>query len=117
MPMISVEIVLDSNGILYEVNTSGHSGYSQKGTDIVCASVSAYVQSGYILMKRLLGENVILTQNRDSAEDNVLEYRVNDYPMELADVLRGAALFMLTGLTEIQNKYREYIRLEIKNNE
>ena len=115
--MISVEMTLDSNGCLNEVKTSGHSGYSQKGTDIVCASVSAFVQSGYILMRRLLGENVILTQNSDSADENVLAYRVNDYPMELADVLKGAALFMLTGLTEIQNNYREYIRLEIKNNE
>ena len=39
--MIKVTIRKESSGIPTYVSVSGHAGYSEKGTDIVCAAVSA----------------------------------------------------------------------------
>ena len=112
--MITADVTLDSNGILYEVKTSGHSGYSHKGSDIVCAGVSAFTQSGYILLKRLLGENVTLTQDTHSDNENVLAYRIEHYPDEMRQMLQGVTLYLITGLNEIQRQYNENIRVNIK---
>ncbi|MBR6200080.1 MAG: ribosomal-processing cysteine protease Prp [Spirochaetales bacterium] len=112
--MINADITLDSCGVLREVSTSGHSGYSHNGSDIVCAAVSAFVETGYILLRKILADNVTLVTDTADAAKNEMTYRIGYYPDELTQQMQGITLYLITGLTEIQHQYEANIRVNIK---
>ena len=46
--MISINIVRDSQGFIWEFTVEGHAGFSEQGSDIVCAAVSAIVSYNFV---------------------------------------------------------------------
>ncbi len=52
--MITVSIERDQLGCIKAFSISGHSGYAQRGQDIVCAGVSAVAQTAILGLQDLL---------------------------------------------------------------
>lgn len=53
--MIEVTFLSDQTGRLRGFTASGHSGYAKKGSDIVCAAVSAVTQGAVVGLEEVLG--------------------------------------------------------------
>ena len=53
--MIDVKISRNSGGVIRSFTVSGHSGYAEEGSDIVCAAVSTAVQSVAIGASEVIG--------------------------------------------------------------
>ncbi len=88
----------------------GHSGYAEAGSDIVCAAVSILGCTCVNSLESLLGVQVLLKGN----EDGLLDFELPDLPQareEGAQLLMGA---LRQGLSDLQDGYPAYIRLQIK---
>ena len=69
---------------------SGHSGYEDRGKDIVCAGISA------------------LTINE---EDGLIDFKFEEKPSKESQVLLDSLVF---GLENISKDYKEFISLEFR---
>ena len=89
---------------------SGHSGYAEAGSDIVCAGVSVLGCTCVNAMESLLGVRVSVRAN----EDGLLSF---DLPPVGEDAAAGAQLLMGAlgqGLSDLQDAYPAYVKFEIK---
>ncbi len=101
--MITVTLIRDNNKAIAGFTVSGHAKAAPHGQDIVCAGVSALVQSSIMGIERHLGRDIELSQDTDG-----LTMRLNSHP----DSLTGAVLeTMLLGLTEIARLYPKSVRI------
>lgn len=102
--MICVEITKKNNQVS-AIKISGHSGYAERGSDIVCAAVSSIVTTsinGILSFK----ETIQVTKPENPLEMKVIEYD------EITSVLIDN---MLTLLKEVEKEYKKYIRMEEKH--
>lgn len=88
---------------------SGHTGYGEQGSDIVCAAIST------LTLTCILGLKKVQKQDVDVRRDDKKGYlkivlKTND----LKKIEQSQVLFetMLLGLKEIQSAYKKYLRLE-----
>ena len=89
---------------------SGHSGYAEAGSDIVCAGVSVLGCTCVNSLESLLGVEVILK----ASEDGLLEFDLPEVPREAqpgVQILMGA---LGQGLSDLQDAYPKYVKFKIK---
>lgn len=102
--MIKVTFKL-SGSLICGFNVSGHSGYSDEGSDIVCAAVSSAV---------IMAANTITEVQHINAEvtdsDGFVNLNLSEAEAEKAqDVLQGLRLH----LNALSEQYSKYIKLKI----
>ena len=100
------------NGSVTKVRAAGHSGFAERGQDIVCAAVSALVQTAYLAVKDL-GADATYNTDEDSG---LFEFSVNasgDKRHDADVILRG----LLVGLEDLRGGYPKYISTKIVNTE
>lgn len=108
--MISAEFFLKEDNKFSGFRISGHSGYSDEGSDIVCASVS----SAAMLTANLITDNFGI--NADvSADNNVLELKTYSIPddSEAYRLING----LYAHLDYIGQEYGDYIKVKIIDTE
>lgn len=105
--MISVDFLIDSDGIYHGFSIDGHAEYAEPGEDIICAAVSALSQNTV---------NAIEVFTEDS-----MEYEVEDGRLSCrftGTISAESKLLMNTlalGLENIENSYgNEYINIQTK---
>ena len=100
--MIEFKTVKNAEGQIIKFVVSGHSGYSEEGTDIVCASVSSAV---WLTVNGIEAQNLAELDYKSS--DGFVEctiYKGNDS----ADaMLKSLELFIL----ELSGQYKENIKV------
>lgn len=113
--MVSVEIRKDHQGLVNGFRCSGHAGYCEKGSDIVCAAVSTLVFTTALALEKLL--ELPLTVNQDDANgafdccwDNISGSFTKNKLKETDLIIK----VMLLGLTEVQQQYPEFLRIEVE---
>lgn len=96
------------NGSLIGYRASGHSGYSEEGSDIVCASISSALQL------TLIGLQEVVKSNPEFKiyEDGFLEVFLDDndiknYGKEISILLESTYFF----LKELAKQYPKNIKL------
>ncbi len=106
--MIRAVIDRASSGDIIGFEVSGHSGYAEIGKDIVCAAVSAIVQTAVLGLVDVVGIEVVYHQRSGKVRCSL--------PEGLSEDLRGKANIvletMLCGLKSIQEGYGPYIKVE-----
>ncbi len=102
--MISVKL-FNRNGKVVRVLADGHSGYGEHGSDVVCAAVSAIVQTAYLAIKDAGGDTEYV---RDS-ERGLFEFTVGDANRHDCDVILRA---MAVGLHDMAEGFPQNIKLE-----
>jgi len=95
------------DGVIAGFSVRGHSGYAEAGSDIVCAGVSAVVQTVILGLEEQLGLNLRL-----EAGDGYLSCSL---PMLAGDDLLCASVLletMVSGLYEISRQHEDYVAIE-----
>ena len=86
---------------------SGHSGYGEEGTDIVCAAVSTAVNMAEATVNQVLGIRAKTRVNADEARVT-LTLPASSYEDEAAQaVLAG----MMLTLCDLRDEYPDYIEV------
>ncbi|MDP2857232.1 MAG: ribosomal-processing cysteine protease Prp [Bacillota bacterium] len=109
--MIEAVITRNSGGQVVGITVSGHSGYAESGSDIVCAAVSAVVQTAILGLKNVRGLDV-----RDRTGDGELEFRIGR-ATGLEALCRADAITstMVLGLKDIEQSYGDYLKVRIRD--
>lgn len=99
----------ETDGSISRVRAVGHSGYSERGSDIVCAAVSALIQTAYLAIKEL-GCDTDFTRDGDSG---LFEFTVcaEGNKRHDADVILSA---VRVGIRDLERGYGKYLALETK---
>lgn len=90
----------------YSFEISGHSGYAERGYDIVCASVSALS----LHTSRILSEEFEMTDSFEQNEKGWLRLKMKD-TNEMSDMLIKK---LIETLRDIQEEYSGYLLVEVK---
>lgn len=99
--MIKVKVEKEQESMKH-ILISGHSGYSEAGSDIVCAAVSSVVTTSVNAILSFK-ETIRVTDDGDTLEIYVLEHdRITDTLLEN----------MLNLLKEIERQYQKNIKME-----
>ncbi|NLP36873.1 MAG: ribosomal-processing cysteine protease Prp [Firmicutes bacterium] len=96
-----------TGGHITGLQVKGHSGSAPKGEDIVCAGVSALVQTLYFSLQKLL-QLELAAEIRDGYFDL-------DMPQDLPESVREKAALLaegtLVGLVSMEKSYPEYLQV------
>lgn len=105
--MIRAEFLTDASGLIHGFEISGHSGYAERGSDIICAGVSALIETTAMALETLIGIPVDVTMDYDSG---YLKCTWSNEPKknEKTDLLIQT---MILGLEQIQEEYPEYLKV------
>ena len=99
--MIKVKVNYE-NDVVSSICVTGHSGYSEAGSDIVCASVSSICITTVNAIVRL--DNNAITYEES---DGLLKVEIINHD-EVIDIL---TLNMIDLLSELANDYKNYIKI------
>ncbi len=101
--MITVTL-FTKNGGLNGFESVGHSGYNEKGKDIVCAAVS----SALFMTVNTITEIYKIIAEVVSDEDGYMKLTLSDFDArQTQDLLRGLELHLM----ELANQYPEHIKV------
>ena len=94
-------------GYVTGLTVSGHAGSAPKGEDLVCAAVSALVQTYFFSLQRLLNLNMDA-----DIDDGFLSFNL---PGNISSETRNKATLlaesMLVGLDEVNNSYPGFLEV------
>ncbi|MDD4815886.1 MAG: ribosomal-processing cysteine protease Prp [Clostridia bacterium] len=105
--MIKIKFFEKSNTIL-GLECSGHSGYAEFGSDIICSAVSSIVGSCLVGLKKVLNLAVLHEQDNKNAYFKLM--LKSDFQNQNAQVLLKTTKF---SLQEVAKDYQKYIAIEI----
>ena len=117
--LLLYNVVRDEDGEIrflnndFRLEVTGHSGFSIKGKDIVCAGISAIVETAIFSISRVAKIRQKIVQDNGRLETKIssselLEEKRRDFILILK--------MMLTGLEEIQKIHPEAIEINFINN-
>lgn len=113
--MTSVKIFKDKSKI-FGFEISGHSGYSEAGSDIVCSAISTLSQSICVGLDNVLNINpVIVIDEKNAYLKCFLPKKILDEQNEKAQVLLRTFEKSINLLLTGDKKLKKYISLEVKN--
>lgn len=104
--MTKVEI-FNHDGRINGFSVSGHSGYAEEGSDIVCAAVSSAVQFAECTVNDVLGNHANVKMNQDEPRVTLTLPAACDDEDAVQAVLTG---FMLT-MCSLRDDYPDYIEV------
>ena len=103
--MIKVEI-FRKNGSIVGYKASGHSGYSEQGSDIICSAISTSLQMTLIGIQEVLKLKVDFKIN-----DGFLDVDLKNISLDKLTQTNILTETMAIFLKELTKQYPKYIRL------
>ncbi len=101
--------LFSAGGLFTGFKAEGHTGYAPEGKDIVCAGVSALIQSTVLGLTSLLEiKPAIKTKKKTGLFLCRLPQALPEEKQEKADLLLRC---MYLGLQEIAKEYRDYLQV------
>lgn len=104
--MIKVDLFRNEQGLITSYKVSGHAGFAEEGSDIICSAVSALTQAPLLGLERHLQLKPSYVVNQ---EDGVLEVALNSAPTDLTEAI---LVTMLYGLQSIERQCPQYVRIK-----
>ncbi len=108
--MTTIKIKKQNNSII-QVECSGHSGYAEEGSDIVCAAISTLVQTA---AEGLIKEAKVQIDKKQ--DDNkgyfkiTLQKNLDEQKRHDCDLILNT---MLRGIEDLQEGFSKYVKLEV----
>jgi len=103
--MVTITLLEDSNGVHKGFIADGHTGYAEKGVDIVCASVSILTLNTINAIE-VYTRDVIDVERND--KEGFLAMHFLSEPSSDARLLMDA---MILGLSGIEDQYGKYVKI------
>ena len=103
--MINIAIYKNAENLITGFVVSGHSGYADAGSDIVCSAVSALVINTINSIEHFTSDQFRLEQDEDTG---YIEFHVVSPVSNHASLLLNSLALGLQGVSE---SYRKYVKL------
>lgn len=104
-------IVEKANGKILSVEASGHTGYAESGEDIVCAALSAIIQTAALGLTEVAKIAATIDRNDEDGYFRLTLPSLGEEKRHEADLILETAL---CGITDIAKSYTDFIKLEVK---
>lgn len=95
-----------------QIKVSGHAGFDKKNNDIVCAAISAVIQTAIISITRVCGLKQKIKQKSGFLESIV---KINDLNISQLNNLLIVLNSMLAGLDEIRKIHPDSLSITFEN--
>ena len=105
-------IVSREKGHVVSVQCSGHSGYAPEGEDIVCAALSAVIQTAVLGVMRVAGADADYHTDQDKGSLSLTLKSMNESQRRDCDAILNT---MLLGVKDLQEGFSAFIKLEVKD--
>ncbi len=105
-------LIKAGNGKDIKIRVTGHSGYGKKNSDIVCAGVSAVVQTAIIGITKAAGIRQKLKQKEGILESKIEVTKLNSGDFNNLIIILNT---MLAGLNEIIKQYPKALKITFHN--
>ncbi len=102
--MIEVNLYTLANGELVGFRLSGHSGYAESGSDIVCAAIS----SAGLMAANTITEIMKISAEATAEDGNIYLRVFSNQALACRDILQGFKLHMLL----MEEQYSDYIMVK-----
>lgn len=111
--MTTVKFVLDADGNVKSFTVSGHAGYAEEGSDIVCAAVSSGVQMLEMQIAQAVGEE---KASFEVAGDAEISYRIPDLSGEEKFAVNNMVNGFMRYMQSVSKHYKDYLtfKMEVK---
>ncbi len=106
--MIDICIIRNRDNQIEKFKVSGHAGYANKGEDIVCAAVSAIVQTAVMGISDVLSIDMEYTQTKGYASF-CLPHDISLEQIRSAQIILET---MLIGLKSIELQYGSFVSIK-----
>ncbi len=107
--MINIAIYKNAENMITGVKVSGHSGYAEAGSDIVCSAVSALVINTINSIEHFTSDQFRLEQEENSGH---IEFHV------ISPISNNTSLLLnslVLGLQGVSDGYPKYVKLTQKS--
>ena len=112
--MIKITIIKSNQNIM-TIEATGHSGYAEEGSDIVCSAVSTLTESLINGLEEVVGIHTKYVIDEEIPHLSVsLPKDISPRQMEDAQVLMRSTYL---GLKNIADSYSQYINIKEKQND
>ena len=107
--MTTIKIIKRNSNII-EVDACGHSGYADYGKDIVCAAISAIIQTACLGVERQIGKNAKIKIDENQGKLNLKIAEISDKnKINNVNIILET---MVLGLKDIAKSNKKYVKLE-----
>lgn len=104
--MIEISIYKNADNLITGLKVSGHAGYSQKGSDIVCAAVSTLVINTINSIENFTSDHFNIAEDE---KKGLIEFHVEEPMSSNVNLLMNS---LVLGLQGIQEEYSsKYVKL------
>lgn len=105
--MVIVTITRNAKGKIVGFSGTGHADFARAGEDIVCAAVSALLQSTIKGLQEYVGINLAISKEKGYLEVKLKEIEKDSLQLPTDAILETLVL----GLKAIEKEYRKYMKL------
>jgi len=106
--MTTVTLDILPSGHISGFRATGHAGFAESGSEIVCAAISAILQTAYCGLTQVAGLFVGL-EMKDGCMTVILERELSERERHDADVILET---MRQGLLSLKEAYPEYLNID-----
>lgn len=111
--MINILVLKDKQHII-TIEATGHSGYAEQGSDIVCSSVSTLLQSLINGLIEVVGVKPNYIVDEDIPHLSVSVKNIDKDKMREVQILMKSTYL---SLVDISNSYAKFIKIKEKQND
>ena len=104
--MVSIGIQRNSENQVIGCHISGHAGYAEEGSDIICSSISSLTQAPVIGLEKHLNLHPSCLVNQ---EDGILEVALNSAP---TDMTQAILMTMFYSVDSVARQCPQYVRIK-----
>lgn len=102
--MITVNIVRDESGFVWQYIVEGHAGYAEAGRDIICSAVSAVAYTGINALEELVG-----IKNYGMEKGYMICSVPTDISPDLKEKVRIILETIVVGFKQLELTYEDYV--------
>ena len=109
--MIKIIVEREDDDRIKSISSTGHSGYAEQGSDIVCASVSVLLQNAQKTFEEILDVKTFYTVNESKPSLSITLPKLDGEKFKMADLIMKSTV---NGLYDLADTFPKYINIKEK---
>ena len=102
--MITINVIRDKSGFIWQYIVEGHAGYAEVGKDIICSAVTAVAYTGINALDELVG-----IRNYGIEDGYMICSVPTDISPELKEKVRIILETVVVGFKQLEFSYEDYV--------
>lgn len=107
--MIKINVVRDNKNNIQKFTVKGHAGFSEYGSDIVCAAISAIACTAVGAMKNMVG--TCDYEEKDGYIECIVPQNISYEKRKIANIILETVVL---GFKQVEFSYRKYVSVSEK---